>query len=162
MAQLLVTSTTRHGTTAIPTGLVQVFPSMVSCQGFIASEANDHCGRSSLAQGGYQIAALLVSVAMGLAGGLIVGLLLRISSRFLSFMAPLGPDEFFDDDATWKVDVEDAEASDAEDLRLEASDAGEVEVQVIGKSDLDLPSTLKGRAEPGCMDRCLPFGRSVL
>lgn len=105
---------------------------------------------------------MLVSIGMGLAGGLLVGLLLRLSSRFLPFMAPLGAEDYFDDDFNWKVAAEDAEASEGEELQPDLAEGGELDVQVIGKLEAaEMSSTLKSKSEPGCMDRCLPFGRAL-
>lgn len=149
------TTTTSTLRTTLPNQLLAVFPAMAPCDGYLKTLTDDHCGRSSIAQGGYQMAALFVSIGMGLTGGLIVGLLLRLSSRCLPFMAPLSSENYFDDDVTWKVTVDDA--SEAEDLIEE----GVAEAQVIGKVEHDLPASLPPRAEPGCMDRCLPFGRQL-
>ena len=55
-------------------------------------------GRSQAEQAGYQMAALVVTLAMAIAGGTLTGIILR-----LPFLDSRWSDDFFEDAETWNV-----------------------------------------------------------
>ncbi len=70
--------------------------STTSLPKFLSENANGE-GRSAIMQGGFQMAALGLSIAMALLGGLLTGLIMR-----LPFVEQFeNTDEMFDDEANW-------------------------------------------------------------
>nr|UUH57882.1 Rh type C glycoprotein [Molgula manhattensis] len=63
--------------------------------------------RSAATQGGYQVAAMVTTVAIAIAGGVLTGFILK-----LPIMDRLLEDELYDDATFWMVEEEDSDASD--------------------------------------------------
>ena len=72
-------------------------------------------GRSAVEQGGYQIAALALTLGMAVVSGSITGLIMR-----LSIFSPIEePDALFEDEGGWLMPLEHAEESHGKKISLE-------------------------------------------
>lgn len=80
------------------------FPARQPCQDFAKTMYGSFvCGRTGGQQAGFQLAALMLSVCLGLFGGAFTGAIVR-----LSFFEPLVAEECFEDEPAWKVEDGDA------------------------------------------------------
>lgn len=89
--------------------LVYIFPARASCENFVQSRTNGIlCGRSAGEQACWQLAALAVTLAFALFGGVLAGSLARLSV----FLPPKSCD-CYEDGPTWTIsdgDVKDLES----------------------------------------------------
>ena len=76
---------------------------------------NGGLGRSAVEQGGYQMAALALTLGMAVVSGSITGLIMR-----LSIFSPIGePDALFEDEGGWLMPLEHAEEDHGKKISLE-------------------------------------------
>ncbi|CAH1783619.1 unnamed protein product [Owenia fusiformis] len=92
--------------------LYKLYPAMASSNSTLGntSEVNIEVGRTPIEQGGYQMAAVCVTLAFAIVGGCVTGLILRLPI----WDEPKGG-ELFDDEPNWSVSEETNALIDAND-----------------------------------------------